>query len=83
MTRTTRMDVAFSPPVDPMIDAFLTEVGFGFNPGDLRRRFRREAMKLNARSDAQLALFGITRAEIPAYVFRHCFPDYAPGPHAG
>ncbi len=77
MTETTRMDIQFAPPVDPMIDTFLAEIGLGFNPGDIRRRLRRDVMRLNARSDAQLALFGIRRSEIPAYVLRHKFPEFA------
>lgn len=69
MTRPSHIDIAFAPPVDAQIDAFLVEMGFGFNPGEMRRRMRREVLRLNARSDAQLALFGLTRREIPAHVF--------------
>ena len=71
-------NLTFVPPVDPMIDEFLAGVGFGFNPGAMRRECRREALKLNARSDDQLALFGITRDQIPAYVLRHQLPAHAP-----
>lgn len=78
MDQDTDFTLAFVPPVDPLIDAFLVDVGFGFNPGSLRRACRREAMKMNARSDAQLALFGITRDQIPAYVLREHFPAHAP-----
>jgi len=35
-------------------------------------------MRMNARSHAQLALFGITRARIPAHVCRHRLPGHAP-----
>jgi len=72
-----RLDIHPMPPVDPMIDEFLADVGFGFNPGEMRRAMRRDVMRLNARSDAQLALFGISRAEIPAYVLRSKFPEFA------
>jgi len=75
----TRLDIRPMPPVEPQIDAFLAGVGFGFNPGELRRTIRRDVMRLNARTDAQLALFGITRAQIPAYVCRHRLPGHAPG----
>ena len=78
MDQSDDFPLAFVPPVDPLIDAFLAEVGFGFNPGAMRRLCRREALKLNARSDAQLALFGITRDQIPAYVLREQFPAFAP-----
>lgn len=70
--------LAFVPPVDPLIDEFLANVGFGFNPAAMRRACRREALRLNARSDAQLALFGITRDQIPAYVLRRELPQFAP-----
>lgn len=73
----TRVDIAYTQPVDPWIDAFLTEIGLGFNPGDIRRRLRGDVMRLNAHSDAQLALFGIRRSEIPAYVLRRKFPEFA------
>ena len=77
MSDTTRMDIQYAAPVDPMIDTFLADMGLGFNPGDIRRRLRRDVMRLNARTDAQLALFGIRRSEIPAYVLRQRFPEFA------
>jgi len=79
MTRPSHIDIAFAPPVDAQIDAFLIEMGFGFNPGEMRRRMRREVLRLNARSDAQLALFGLTRREIPAHVFQIVQGGHAPG----
>ena len=78
MDRDGNLNLAFVPPIDPLIDEFLAGVGFGFNPGAMRRACRREALKLNARSDAQLALFGITRDQIPAYVLRRPLPGHAP-----
>lgn len=77
MSSKPAVDIRFTPSVDPMIDTCLAEMGLGFNPGDIRRRLRREVLRLNARSDAQLALFGIERSEIPAYVLRRRFPEFA------
>lgn len=74
---TTDISIDFMPPIDPAIDLFLAELGFGFNPGEIRRACRREAYRLNAKSDAELWLIGIRRDQIPAYVLRHRFPDAA------
>lgn len=66
------------PPIDAQIDQFLASVGFGFNPGEMRRVMRPDALRLNAKSDAELACLGIRRDEIPAYVLRHRLPSHAP-----
>jgi len=66
------------PPVDEQIDQFLASVGFGFNPGEMRRAVRPDALRLSAKSDAELACLGIRRDEIPAYVLRHRLPAHAP-----
>jgi hypothetical protein len=66
------------PTIDAEIDLFLTSVGFGFNPGEMRRAMRPDALRLSARSDAELACLGIRRDEIPAYVLRHRLPGHAP-----
>lgn len=66
------------PPIDAQIDQFLASVGFGFNPGEMRRAMRPDALRLSAKSDAELACLGIRRDEIPAYVLRHRLPAHAP-----
>jgi len=66
------------PSIDAAIDLFLAGVGFGFNPGEMRRAIRPDALRLHAKSDAELACLGIRRDEIPAYVLRHRFPGHAP-----
>lgn len=73
-----RLEMFFTPPADALIDQFLASVGQGFNPGEMRRACRREVLRLNAKSDGELSLIGITRAEIPAYVLRHRLPAHAP-----
>ena len=50
MDQSDDFPLAFVPPVDPLIDAFLTEVGFGFNPGAMRRLCRREAHNVTGTS---------------------------------
>ncbi|MEM8958311.1 MAG: hypothetical protein AAGC86_10895 [Pseudomonadota bacterium] len=71
MTRYLKTDVFFVPPIDPLIDQYLAAVGLGFNPGEMRRYCRREALRLNAKTDAELSLLGLTRDQIPAHVLRH------------
>lgn len=66
------------PSIDAEIDLFLASVGFGFNPGEMRRAMRPDALRLSAKSDAELACLGIRRDEIPAYVLRHRLPGHAP-----
>ena len=51
------------------IDLFLVEQGMGFNVGMEKRRRLHEAYALDALSDAQLTLMGLSRADIPAFVF--------------
>jgi hypothetical protein len=71
MSQHDHVEVSFAPPIDPLIDSYLVSVGFGFNPGEMRRICRREAHRLNAKSDAELWLMGLTRDRIPAHVLRH------------
>lgn len=78
MSRSSKVDFLFCPSLDRHFDNFLCRLGFGVNPAGLRRVYRREALRLNTKSDAELALIGITRAEIPAHVMRHRFPAHAP-----
>lgn len=59
-------------------DLQLAVLGFGVNPGGLRRRFWRDALRLNTLSDAELAALGLSRADIPGEVLRHRFPSVAP-----
>lgn len=72
------LHVLFCPSLDAHFDAYFSRLGFGMNPAGLRRVYRREALRLNTKSDAELALIGITRAEIPAHVLRRRFPSLAP-----
>ena len=78
MSNASNFELLFCPSLDRHFDNFLCLLGFGVNPAGLRRVYRREALRLNTKSDAELAMIGITRAEIPAHVMRHRFPDYAP-----
>ncbi|BBU57270.1 hypothetical protein KU6B_35350 [Mameliella alba] len=52
------------------IDVFLSEVGFGMNPGQLRRARLRQIIALECASDAELAALGIARDDILSFVFR-------------
>jgi hypothetical protein len=78
MTTAEKFEVLFAPSIDEHFDSFFAFLGLGVNPSGLRRTYRREALRLNTMSDAELAVIGITRAEIPAHVMRHRFPAHAP-----
>lgn len=73
MASSPQVDVLFAPPIDRMIDQLLVEIGFGFNPAAMKRFCRREALRLNSKTDAELWLIGLTRDQIPAHVLRHKF----------
>jgi hypothetical protein len=55
------------------LDNFFTALGQGFNAYVESRARIGEINRLNAKSDAELALLGITRDRIPHYVFRDLF----------
>lgn len=63
--------------LDKDFDSHLAELGFGVNPGGMRRMYRREALRLNTLSDFDLSLIGLVRSDIPAFVMRHRFPTFA------
>ncbi|ASP22797.1 hypothetical protein ANTHELSMS3_04193 [Antarctobacter heliothermus] len=52
------------------IDVYLSEVGFGLNPAQLRRARLRQIITLECASDAELASLGIRRDDILPFVFR-------------
>jgi len=55
------------------LDMFFAGLGMGFNAYSMRRARMREIQQLNACSDAQLSRIGISRDDIPRYVFRDIF----------
>ena len=60
-------------PLMERLDLFLVEQGMGFNAGLEKRRRLHDAYALDALSDGQLALMGMSRADIPAFVFADLF----------
>jgi len=69
--------VLYPTGLDRDFDMHLASLGFGANPGGLHHRYRREALRLNTLSDADLDRIGIARRDIPAFVMRHRFPAFA------
>ncbi|MDX1821741.1 MAG: hypothetical protein ACU0A4_16230 [Paracoccaceae bacterium] len=55
------------------VDAFFAALGQGMNAYMHRKSRMDEIEALNAKSDAELAEIGITRDDIPRYVFRDTF----------
>ncbi|MBU2963157.1 hypothetical protein KO516_20495 [Citreicella sp. C3M06] len=51
------------------IDTYFTNVGLGVNPYGLRRARMAEIIRLEMKSDAQLARMGLTRDQILPHVF--------------
>lgn len=74
MLMSPKIEIQFTPPVDQSIDQLLTTIGFGFNPGEMKRACRLEVFQLQAKSDAELRLLGLTRDKIVAHVLRRKFP---------
>ncbi|SES38321.1 protein of unknown function [Tranquillimonas rosea] len=66
----TGLNHAISPRLEADIDAFLLGIGQGFNPYLEKHARRTEIAALDAASDEELARMGLTRADIPARVFR-------------
>lgn len=56
--------------INNRIDVYLSEVGFGLNPAQLRRTRLRQIITLECASDAELAALGIRRDDILPFVFR-------------
>jgi hypothetical protein len=73
MREQPQIDVAFSPGIEDRLDAYFLDLGLGLNTHLLRRERREILLWLNARSDAELALMGLARRDIPAFVFRDLF----------
>lgn len=63
-------NIAFTPPLQDRLDRFFLSLGLGVNPAPLISERRDILCWLNAKSDAELALMGLTRRDIPAHVFR-------------
>jgi uncharacterized protein YjiS (DUF1127 family) len=55
------------------LDAFFAGLGQGMNAYMHRKSRMDEIEALNAKTDAELAEIGITRDDIPRYVFRDTF----------
>jgi uncharacterized protein YjiS (DUF1127 family) len=55
------------------IDAFFAGLGQGMNAYMHRKSRMDQIEAMNAKSDAELAEMGITRDDIPRYVFRDTF----------
>lgn len=73
MTEQTDITIAFAPPLDARLDAYFAALGQGVNAHTLRQERRDLLLWLNARSDAELARMGLSRAQIPAHVFGDLF----------
>ena len=73
MREQTPVHVAFSPGIEARLDAYFLSMGLGLNTHLLRQERREILLWLNAKSDAELALMGLARPDIPAFVFRDLF----------
>lgn len=67
------INVTFSPPLKARLDLYFTELGLGLNAGALCRERQDILLWLNAKSEAELALMGLSRKDIPAFVFADLF----------
>lgn len=53
-----------------ILDQYLAGIGQGFNSFPDRQRRLQEIAELDALDDAELDAFGISRGDIPAFVYR-------------
>jgi hypothetical protein len=65
--------IAFAPPLQDRLDRYFLDLGMGVNASRLVGERREILCWLNAKSDAELALVGLSRRDIPAFVFRDLF----------
>jgi len=63
-------NITFMPPLQDRLDRFFLERGMGFNSYRLVSERRETLLWLNSKSDADLMLMGLSRRDIPAFVFR-------------
>ncbi|MBT8454510.1 MAG: hypothetical protein HKO95_16625 [Rhodobacteraceae bacterium] len=73
MTEQPGLNLAFTPPLQARLDSYFLSMGLGINSYTLKQERREILCWLNAKSDAELALMGLARPEIPAFVFRDLF----------
>ena len=64
------VQLTFAPALEARLDACFLGRGMGLNTHLLRQERREILLWLNAKSDAELALMGLARRDIPAFVFR-------------
>ncbi|MCI5111284.1 MAG: DUF1127 domain-containing protein [Marivita sp.] len=64
------------PGLRHRIDLYFAAQGQGFNPATFIRSRLASILELDAMSDAELAQFGLTRADILPFVFEDCFADH-------
>ena len=69
------VDIAFTPALEARLDRYFLSMGLGVNVAALKRERREILCWLNSKSDADLALMGLARPDIPAFVFRDLFGD--------
>ena len=73
MSEQSRLGMSFAPPLEARLDHYFLSMGMGINAYGLRQDRREILLWLNSKSDAELALMGLARPEIPAFVFRDLF----------
>ena len=81
MSEQDPFEVSFSPPLEARLDQYFLGLGLGVNGYSLRRDRREILYWLNAKSDAELAMMGLARPEIPAFVFRDLFGNTGTRPY--
>ena len=67
------INMSFAPALEARVDLYFLSLGLGVNAAELKRERQEILCWLNAKSDAELALMGLSRPDIPAFVFRDLF----------
>ena len=67
------VNMGFTPAFEARLDHYFLSMGLGVNAYSLKRDRKEILYWFNSKSDAELALIGLHRRDIPAFVFRDLF----------
>ena len=73
MTEQLPVHAGFPPPLAARLDRYFLTMGMGVNAHALTRDRRELLLWFDAKSDADLALMGLARPDIPSFVFQDLF----------
>ncbi|MEM6479076.1 MAG: hypothetical protein AAF841_05830 [Pseudomonadota bacterium] len=73
MPEQTSIEFTTMPALEARVDAYFIEMGMGLNSYTIRRERKDILCWLNAKSDGELMLMGLSRKDLPEFVFGDLF----------